>query len=309
MADRCLVGGVFALVLVAGLALPAAASASASTTVPFDQRTWRMDPVAHPVPPATDAFAGPGREVAHAPDPGKDRFHLTAVRLWAYRQFLPKSKDADVLGVELNSAWSWGRVSFSNITYFEFADYARPIPGMPVGNESPGQGAATGISDILTAVLASPKRAHHGPHHWAAGIAAQFPSASDDTLGSGKWALGPAVEYEYEKGRFFAAFVALQLWSCAGDADRKNVNMLMIKPMVTYELARHFKAVYMPYGISVYWEKKSGENIYLPLGGGLQYDFRLWRQELAVSLQFHHYVLRPTKGTENEIRFMLELDF
>ena len=188
-------------------------------------------------------------------------------------------------------------------------DYPRAVPGRPIGNVRPEPGAATGITDLLSAFLASPKRRHHGPHHWAVGAAFQFPTASDSTIGSGKWAVGPAIEYEYHKGRFFAAFVALQLWSFAGDADRKSVNMLMVKPMVTYELARKIKAVYMPYGISVYWNKKVGDKVYLPLGGGLQFDFGVGRQEAAVSLQFFKYVIRPSKGSEDDLRLMVELDF
>jgi hypothetical protein len=34
------------------------------------------------------------RTVAHAPDPDKDRFHFTAVRLWAFQDFLPGSRDS-----------------------------------------------------------------------------------------------------------------------------------------------------------------------------------------------------------------------
>ena len=249
------------------------------------------------------------RTVAHAPDPDTDAFHFTAIRAWGYRDFLPKSDDADILGVEFNSAWGWGDWNVTNISYIEFADYPRAVPGKPYGNPVPALGAATGITDLLSAFLFSKKSDHHSPHHFSYGFAAQFPTASDDTLGSGQWSLGPAIEYEYHKGRFFAAFVALQLWSVAGESGRAAVNMMMIKPMITYDLAEKWKAVYMPYGISVYWDKKSGQQVYLPLGGGLQRNFLVGSQELAISAQFFKYVLRPDKGSEYDLRFMLEFDF
>ena len=85
--------------------------------------------------------------------------------------------------------------------------------------------------------------------------------------------------------------------------------MMMIKPMITYELSRRWKAVYMPYGISVYWDKPSGDRAYLPIGAGLQHEFRIGRQKMAVSLQFFKYVLRPAKGAEYDVRLMVELDF
>ena len=245
----------------------------------------------------------------HVEGSSPNRFHFGPLRLWAYRDFLPEGKYADALGLEMNSAWGMGGFDVANISYFEFADYARPVPGMPPGNPEPGMKGATGITDLLTAFLFSRQQAHHGPHHFAYGLAAQFPTASDDTLGSGKWALGPAIEYEYHRDRFYAAFVALQLWSVAGDSDRKDVSMLMIKPMITYDLGKRWKAVYMPYGISVYWNKPSPDAVYLPLGGGLQRNFRIGSLEMAASGQFFNYVVRPSKGSEYDLRFMLQFGF
>ena len=260
--------------------------------------------------PAAEAEgAGTHRTAPHAPTPGEDAFHFTAIRAWAYRDYLPKSDDADILGLEFNSAFGVGDFDVTNISYLEFADYPRAVPGKPYGNPVPELGAATGITDLLTAFLVSKKKVHHSPHHFSYGFAAQFPTASDDTLGSGKWSLGPAIEYEYHNGPFYAAFVALQLWSVAGESGRKPVNMMMIKPMITYDLAEKWKAVYMPYGISVYWNKKSGQKAYLPLGGGLQYNFAIGSQEMAASAQFFKYVVRPDKGSEYDLRFMLEFDF
>jgi hypothetical protein len=249
------------------------------------------------------------RTAPHAPDSERDCFHVTALRLWAYRDFLPNSNDSDVLGIELNSAWGMAGFDVMNISYVEVAEYPRAVPGMPPGNPEPGLEGATGITDLLSAFLFSKQRQHHGYHHFAYGFAGQFPTASDEALGSGKWAFGPAVEYEYHRSRFYAAFVALQLWSVAGDADRKEVSMLMIKPMVTYDLGKRWKAVYMPYGITAYWNKPASDAVYLPLGGGIQRGFRIGSQEMAVSVQFFKYALRPSNGSEYDLRFLLEFDF
>jgi hypothetical protein len=69
-----------------------------------------------------------------------------------------------------------------NVSYLEVADYPRAVPGNP----EPGTKSATGISDTPSALLVSKQREHHEPHHFAYGLATQFPTASDDTLGSGK---------------------------------------------------------------------------------------------------------------------------
>jgi len=237
-------------------------------------------------------------------------FRVGSQRTWLFRNFLKDDgDDADILGLELESYSSLGSYEIKNISYFEVASYPRAIPGQPVGNPQPGTEAADGINDLLTAFWFSRKGPHHGKHHFAPGVAAQFPTASDDTLGSGKWSLGPSFDYEYENGRLFAGAIALQVWSFAGDAERKDVNMLMIKPFVVFSLTEKWDLLYMPYGISVYWNKPSGEKVYLPLGGGAQRHFQLGPVQMNLGVQLFKNVLRPTKGTVYDLRFLVELVF
>ena len=139
------------------------------------------------------------------------------------------------------------------------------------------------------------------------GFAAMFPTASDKSLGSGKFSLGPSFDYEFESGRWFAGAIALQVWSVAGPSDLKAVNMLMIKPFVVFNVVKHFDLIYMPYGVSVYWNKPAGEKVYLPLGGGGQYQIPLGKKTtLNLGLQFFKNVIRPTKGTVYDLRFLVE---
>lgn len=252
----------------------------------------------------------PIEPVVHSAEPSSDAFRVATSRTWLFRSFLPdKDDDADTLGLEFVSTFGLGSYDVVNISYIELADYPFAIPGLPVGNPEPGVGAATGINDLLTAFLFSKKGTHHGRHHFGYGFSAQFPTGDDDTLSSGKYSLGPAIEYEYQNGSFFAAVVALQLWSVAGDADRKDVSMMMIKPMITYDLSEKWKAVYMPYGVNIYWNKPSGQKVYLPLGGGIQRQFKVGSKESAFSVQLFGNALRPDDGVKYDLRFMLEINF
>ena len=83
----------------------------------------------------------------------------------------------------------------------------------------------------------------------------------------------------------------------------------MIKPFVVFTLSKTWDLIYMPYGVSVYWNKPSGEKVYLPLGGGAQRHFRLGAIELNLGAQFFKNVIRPKKGTVYDLRFMVELAF
>ncbi|MGB3561852.1 MAG: hypothetical protein WBH75_03885 [Thermoanaerobaculia bacterium] len=236
----------------------------------------------------------------------KRGLYVGSQRSWFFVSFLPENDQAETLGLELESYVDTRKYSIKNISYLEVADYPRPIPGQPPGNIFPGLEVKTGISDLLMGFWVSKKGKHHGKHHLAWGGAAQFPTASSESLGSGKWSAGPSLDYEYTSGRLFAGFIALNLWSFAGDSDRKEVNYFMAKPFVVYAINDKWDALYMPYGISVYWNKPSGEDIYLPVGGGLQ---RHLGQSVNISLQFFKNVLRPSKGTEYDLRFMLEFVF
>jgi len=83
--------------------------------------------------------------------------------------------------------------------------------------------------------------------------------------------------------------------------------MLMIKPFVVFNVVKRFDLIYMPYGVSVYWNKPAGEKVYLPLGGGAQYQIPLGKKTtLNLGAQFFKNVIRPTKGTVYDLRFLVE---
>jgi len=238
-------------------------------------------------------------------------YRLASWGNWIFRSFLQdETDDATTWGLEFASYLGVGSFEIKNILYFEVAEYPRSIPGQPIGNPSPDEEVAeSGIGDIITGFWISKRGEHHEGHHIAPGIGLQIPTASDESLGSGKWSIGPSFDYEYESGDLFAGAIAMQLWSFAGASDRKDVNMLLVKPFLYYEFVDNWSLVYVPYGISVYWNKPSGENVYIPLGGGVQRSFILGSIGLNVSAQFFNNVVRPSKGTVNDLRFLIELAF
>lgn len=83
--------------------------------------------------------------------------------------------------------------------------------------------------------------------------------------------------------------------------------MLMIKPYIVYGIAERWDLLYMPYGISVYWNKLSGERVYLPLGGGAQYRIPANSLGVNLALQAFKNVVRPTKGAVYDLRFLIGL--
>ena len=249
---------------------------------------------------------------AHSEEQDTDATGLRLTRFanWLFQSYLQdETDDNETWGMEFESKLGLGRYEVKNISYFEINQYERGVPGQPPGNPQPGVEPANGIGDILSGFWFAKRGGHHGKHHFAPGFAMQFPTAASDTLGSGKWAIGPSIDYEYESGRLFAGAIALQVWSVAGDADRKDVSMLMIKPFVFFSLAKNWDLLYVPYGITVYWNKPSGEKVYLPLGGGVQRSFTFGSTQLNLAAQLFKNVVRPKKGTVYDLRFLVELSF
>jgi len=239
-------------------------------------------------------------------------FRVTRFANWLFLSFLQdETNDNETWGLEFESQLNLGRYQMKNISYFEINQYDRGVPGQPPGNPNPAPDPANGMGDIISGFWFSKRSAggHHGGHHFAPGFAMQFPTASSDTLGGGKWAIGPSFDYEYESGRLFAGAIALQVWSFAGDADRKDVSMLMIKPFVFFSLAKNWDLLYLPYGITVYWNKAPGEKVYLPLGGGIQRSLKLGSADLNLAAQLFKNFVRPKKGTVYDLRFLVELSF
>ena len=249
---------------------------------------------------------------AHSEEQDTDATGLRVTRFanWLFQSYLQdETDDNETWGMEFESKLDLGRYEVKNISYFEINQYERGVPGQPPGNPEPATEPANGIGDILSGFWFAKRGGHHGKHHFAPGFAMQFPTAASDTLGSGKWSIGPSIDYEYESGRLFAGAIALQIWSSPAIADRKDVSMLMIKPFVFFSLAKNWDLLYVPYGITVYWNKPSGEKVYLPLGGGVQRSFTFGSTQLNLAAQLFKNVVRPKKGTVYDLRFLVELSF
>jgi hypothetical protein len=90
----------------------------------------------------------------------------------------------------------------------------------------------TGLGDILQSFFLSPKEPVGG---WIVGIGPAFlyPSATDSTLGSGRWGAGPtAVLLQQKHGWTYGALVN-HVWSFAGWGD-ENVSSTFLQPFVSF---------------------------------------------------------------------------
>ena len=93
-----------------------------------------------------------------------------------------------------------------------------------------------GLGDLTPEFFFSPRKPIQlGPEAslvWGLGPGFQFPTATDDELGTGKWSAGPGfVVFLSDRAlHVTTGFLILNLWSFAGDEDRANVNAMTLSP-------------------------------------------------------------------------------
>jgi hypothetical protein len=91
----------------------------------------------------------------------------------------------------------------------------------------------SGLGDVMQSFFFSPKAPVHG---WvlAAGPVALYPTASQDTLGGKKWAMGPTGLALRQQGPWTYGLLANHLWSVAGNDDRPDISTTFLQPFVSY---------------------------------------------------------------------------
>jgi hypothetical protein len=129
---------------------------------------------------------------------------------------------------------------------------------------------------------------------WGVGPAFQFPTATDDELGTGKWSAGPGfvVFLSDRPLKITTGFLILNLWSFAGDEDRANVNAMTLQPFLNYNLPNGWYLTTSPL-ITANWEANDNNRWTLPIGGGIGRIFKIGHQPINANLTAYYNVLTP----------------
>jgi|SRR6056297_103242 len=110
---------------------------------------------------------------------------------------------------------------------------------MPLVDQSrilPGASSQAGLGDIQQSLLFSPVKPTSGGWIWGAGAVFLLPTATDELLGTEKWALGPSVVALHQSGPWTVGGLANHITSVAGASDRPDINATYVQPFVSYTL-------------------------------------------------------------------------
>ena len=126
-------------------------------------------------------------------------------------------------------------------------------------------GSTTGLGDVNFTAFLSPSKP--SKFIWGVGPAIILPTATDQTLGSGKWSAGPSVVGLTIQGPWVAGLLVSQVWSFAGQSDRDDVNFFLAQYFVNYNMNHGWYLVSAPI-LTSNWEASSGDQWIVPFGGG-----------------------------------------
>jgi len=172
---------------------------------------------------------------------------------------------------------------------------------------APGVGPESGLGDIQFSAFFSPVKPTKGVT-WGVGPVLQFPSATDDLLGSGKYSAGPTAVALKMDGPWVYGALVQNLWSYAGDGDREEVNQFLIQPFLNYNLP---KGWYLSTGpsITANWRAHGKDRWTVPVGGGVGKIMKIGKLPVNMSLRAYYNVMRPSDGPEWTLQYQIQFMF
>jgi hypothetical protein len=172
--------------------------------------------------------------------------------------------------------------------------------------ESPVEGGErkSGLGDIQQSFFFTPKEPVGG---WilGAGPIMQYPSATDDALGSEKWGAGPSFIALQQKNGWTYGMLANHVWSFAGNGDRANVNATFLQPF----LAKTTKT-YTTFSLNT-------ESIYdwgnsqwtVPINVSIGQMIKIGNMPISLELGYRYYAEKPEGGPDWGLRFFVKFLF
>jgi hypothetical protein len=106
---------------------------------------------------------------------------------------------------------------------------------MPLTSQPGPEGTRiNGLGDIVATAFFSPIKS--GRIIWGAGPVVLLPVATNNSLGSEKFGVGPSAVALTQPGKWTIGGLFNHIWSTSGAADRSDVNSTFLQPFANYNL-------------------------------------------------------------------------
>jgi hypothetical protein len=177
-----------------------------------------------------------------------------------------------------------------------------PIINLP--SIAPGVPSQFGLGDMTESLFLSPKASFHGVI-LGAGPIFLLPTATEKSLGAGKFGIGPTIVALTQQNGFTYGILANQLWSVAGNAGRRPVNASFLQPFLSYTWSTG-TSVTVNTESTYDWTARQWT---VPINLLASQVLKIGRQPLSLTLGGREYAVRPNGGADWGIRFVVTFLF
>jgi hypothetical protein len=212
-----------------------------------------------------------------------------------------------VLPMQLTEEWKWIFRPTIPINSFDVPDGLTVSPGPPSEelpeNISLDFDRETGVGDIVLWSAFSKNEWAKPPNIFGIGTSIMMDTATDDALGTGKWSAGPVLLALKLGEKWDYGINAQHWWSFGGSGRREDVNLTDIQYILRYHL-NPTTDISMAPNVRINWEAESGEELTLPVGGGMTRLFKIGPLPIKLGFEVHYYVeTSDPVGPEWQLRF------
>jgi hypothetical protein len=177
-----------------------------------------------------------------------------------------------------------------------------PIINLP--SIAPGVPSRFGLGDMTESLFLSPKASFHGVI-LGAGPIFLLPTATEKSLGAGKFGIGPTIVALTQQNGFTYGILANQLWSVAGNAGRRPVNASFLQPFLSYTWSTG-TSVTVNTESTYDWTARQWT---VPINLLASQVLKIGRQPLSLTLGGREYAARPNGGADWGIRCVVTFLF
>ena len=145
---------------------------------------------------------------------------------------------------------------------------------------------------------------------WGIGPTFLLPTATDDTLGTGKFSIGPTAVALAQPGHWTIGLLASNAWSVAGPSSRPDVNLFTLQYFLNYNLAKGWSIGTSPI-LTANWNASSGNVWTIPAGLVIAKVFKIGAQSMNASAGYFYNAVRPDNppSPKSQLRIQLSLLF
>ena len=213
----------------------------------------------------------------------------------------PYDKTGSVLNIQPVIPLSLGASGWLLINRFII-----PFPKSTPDNFSEEAKNITGMGDITYTAWFSPPA--KGKITWGFGPSMIFPTASDDMLGLGKFAIGPSLVFVLPNEKWMGAAIINNWFSVGEDATSPDINSFYFQYIFTYFLPKKWYATTGPIILSN-WEAEKDNRWTVPFGGGAGKMFSIGKLPADFTMQGYYNAIKPDTSADWQLRVQLKLIF